>query len=136
MKASAEDQKNRDLEGLPKLAVGHIIHYVAEMERSYSFYTTLGMRTVLKRPKMAILELRGGTHLLLFAKKSVKALTQVKFDLMVDDLEDYRKYLASNGIESSKPIFEKVSGHYATEIVDPDGAVVPVYSSHTDGRLV
>ena len=50
-----------------------------------TFYADLGMRTVLVRDQMAILELRGGTHLIL--RGGPVSGGRLPFDLMVDDVD-------------------------------------------------
>ena len=60
---------------LPAVAIGHVTLRVADPLLSAAFYEGLGLREILKRAEIAILELRGGTHLILFrAKRKPKAL--------------------------------------------------------------
>jgi catechol 2,3-dioxygenase-like lactoylglutathione lyase family enzyme len=47
---------------------------VKDVESSYAFYQGLGLRGIDKFPEMAIIELRGGTHLLLAAKDDPMAV--------------------------------------------------------------
>ena len=47
---------------------------------------TIGMRSVVHGPEVAVLELRGGTHLVLIANANAVA-GEAPFDLMVEDLE-------------------------------------------------
>lgn len=53
---------------LPSAAIAHFVMKVKNIESSYDFYQGLGLRGFDKFPGMAIIELRGGTHLLLAAK--------------------------------------------------------------------
>ncbi|HXQ47989.1 MAG TPA: VOC family protein, partial [Caulobacteraceae bacterium] len=52
----------------PPVGVGHMALTVTDVEASSRFYATLGLRIVGKADDMSILELRGGTHLLLFQR--------------------------------------------------------------------
>ena len=51
---------------LPAAALGHFVLKVNDTNISYEFYTKLGLRPVGLLPDVAIIELRGGTHILLF----------------------------------------------------------------------
>ena len=53
---------------LPAAALGHFIMKVNDIDNSYQFYTKLGLRPFGIFPDLAIIELRGGTHILLFSK--------------------------------------------------------------------
>ena len=93
---------------LPAAAFGHFILKVNDIDISYQFYAKLGLRPVGRFPDLAIIELRGGTHILLLGKNdelpfslSSSLLGQrggslnERLDLMIegksrDDLEVYR----------------------------------------------
>jgi catechol 2,3-dioxygenase-like lactoylglutathione lyase family enzyme len=53
---------------LPAAAFGHFVMKVNDVNTSYQFYTQLGLRPIGIFPDVAIIELRGGTHILLFNK--------------------------------------------------------------------
>lgn len=86
---------------------------------------------------MAILELGGGTHLMLFhAKRAPKAGAVRSFDFMVPDVESLRVRLAGAGVETTEPVEDEVSGHRWFQARDPDGHLLRIYSDHTEGRAV
>ena len=60
---------------LPAAALGHFVMKVENVEASYQFYIGLGLRAFDTFPGMAIVELRGGTHLLLFQKDDAQSST-------------------------------------------------------------
>jgi catechol 2,3-dioxygenase-like lactoylglutathione lyase family enzyme len=61
---------------------------VRDVQRSADFWRELGMREIERTEEIAIMELRGGTHLLLLGGTSdATEGVGVPFDLMVDDLE-------------------------------------------------
>ena len=110
---------------------------VSDVSRSAEFYKTLGIRAVFEREGMAILELRGGTHLLLFKSKTKPRRRAIRtFDFMVGDADAFRGGLAARGIETSAVREDRLSGHRMFEVTDPDGHVVTVLSDHTEGRPV
>ena len=86
---------------------------------------------------LAILELRGGTHLLLIEVDDEMQMTlDTVFDLMVDDVEAFRDELRRAGLEVSALSEHARIGHRRFSVVDPDGHRIYVYSDHTEGRVV
>lgn len=121
----------------PPIAIGHVTLRVADMARATAFYAELGLRPVIENPSMAILELRGGTHLMLFkAKRAPKVGAVRSFDFMVDEVETLRTRLAKSGVETTEPADDEVSGHRWFQARDPDGHLLNIYSDHTQGRAV
>ena len=49
----------------PELAVAHLVFKVADLKSSCQFYSNLGIPPFFTDEEAAIIELRGGTHLLL-----------------------------------------------------------------------
>lgn len=121
----------------PPIAIGHVTLRVADVARAAAFYAELGLRPLMQQPSMAILELCGGTHLLLFkAKRAPKAGSVHSFDFMVADIEALRARLADAGVETTDPADDQVSGHRWFQARDPDGHLLRIYSDHTEGRAV
>ena len=121
----------------PPIAIGHVTLRVADVARATAFYTELGLRSVLENPSMAILELRGGTHLMLFkAERAPKGGELRSFDFMVDEVETLCTELAKSGVETTAPADDPVSGHRWFQARDPDGHLLNIYSDHTQGRAV
>ena len=48
----------------PSVAIGHVVLHVRDVMASAEFYSAIGLRLIIKKSELAILELRGGTHLL------------------------------------------------------------------------
>jgi catechol 2,3-dioxygenase-like lactoylglutathione lyase family enzyme len=102
-----------------ELAVAHLVFKVADLKRSCQFYSNLGLPPFAVDEKLAIVELRGGTHLLLFevglaGEDVAESLTgqfherlSQRFDLMIKDkglneLKKYRLELISRGIAAGE----------------------------------
>ena len=133
---------------LPAAAFGHFIMKVNDIDISYQFYTKLGLRPFGRFPDLAIIELRGGTHILLFNKKDEVPLIPSKIgqrgdfsterlDLMIDshsrsDLEIYRTNLMEKGLSVDAIAQDQFFGHDYFQLVDPDGNGITVYTSHTE----
>lgn len=122
---------------LPALAVGHVVLRVASVEHAAAYYGKLGLRTVWLRADMAILELRGGTHLLLFRTTAKRrARRDAPFDLMADDLDAAHSNARAHRLRPTAIAHEARSGHRFFGLEDPDRHRLTVYSSHTEGRRV
>ena len=135
---------------LPAAAFGHFIMKVNDIDISYQFYTKLGLRPFGRFPDLAIIELRGGTHILLFSKNdelpsslSSSHLGQrggasfnERLDLMIEgksrgDLEIYRTNLMEKGLSVDAIAQDQFFGHDYFQLADPDGNGITVYTSHT-----
>ncbi len=90
------------------------------------------MREVERNPHVAVLELRGGTHLVL-VPGTVPADPDAPFDLMVDDLEAAHRQWEAAGLDPS-PI-ERGPIHATFTVHDPDGYRVAIRSSHVVGEV-
>jgi hypothetical protein len=47
----------------PPVWVGHVVLETDRLEETEQFMRKIGMRSIVQRPEVAVLELRGGTHL-------------------------------------------------------------------------
>lgn len=121
----------------PSVAIGHVVLHARDVTASAEFYTALGLRPIFKRSDLAILELRGGTHLLLFeAKGEPKAGPIRSFDFMVDEIASTRASFEAAGMQLTPIRDDHISGHQMFEVTDPDGNAITILSSHTEGREV
>jgi catechol 2,3-dioxygenase-like lactoylglutathione lyase family enzyme len=135
----------------PIAAFGHFAMKVNDVDASYEFYSELGLRPFGKFPGMAIIELRGGTHILLLEKEgelpfSIEsshlgqrgAFFNERLDLMIDgksrdDLESFRATLIEKGLVVDAIAPDQFFGHDYFQLTDPDGNGITFYTSHTDG---
>jgi len=132
-----------------ELAVAHLVFKVADLKSSCHFYSNLGIPPFFIDEEVAIIELRGGTHLILLSVDSmagegvVESLTgqfhkrfSERFDLMIegkglDELKKYRLELVGRGIAAGEIPDETVFGHPLFCIQDPDGNGITIYTSHS-----
>ena len=120
----------------PSIGIGHVALSVGDVETSARFYANLGLRPCYEDGSMAILELRGATHLLLFSKETAPAVRAPdRVDLMIagrtrDELETYRAGVIASGLDASAIPDEATYGHYMFRLHDPDGHEVVVATSH------
>ncbi len=131
-----------------ELAVAHLVFKVADLKRSCQFYSNLGIPPFAIDGKIALIELRGGTHLLLLEVDQLageglaESVTgqfhqrfSEQFDLMIkgkdlSELEHYRLELISRGIAAGEIPDETFFGHHLFCIKDPDGNGITIYTSH------
>lgn len=105
------------------------------MRKSTAFYKQLGLRYLMSDTSMAIFELRGGSHLLLFTDSpKTKWVKEQEYDFMVNDLKAFHAKLKKSKVTVS-PI-KKDHYHLTFKVTDPDGNKIIVYSDHTEGRSV
>ena len=136
---------------LPAVSFGHFVMKVSDIDISYQFYTKLGLRPFAIYLDLAVVELRGGTHILHLNKNDEVASSlssshlgqrggasfNERLDLMIDgksrsDLELYRATLIEKGLSVDAIAQDKFFGHEYFQLADPDGNGITVYSSHTD----
>ena len=131
-----------------ELAVAHLVFRVADLKSSCQFYSNLGIPPFAIDGKVALIELRGGTHLLLLevdqeaGEDVAESVTgqfhkrfSEQFDLMIkgkrlNELEKYRLDLISRGIAAGEIPDKTFFGHHLFCIKDPDGNGITIYTSH------
>ena len=89
------------------------------------------MRSVEQNPHVVVLELRGGTHLVLVP--GTPDTGDAPFDLMVEDLDATHAEWSELGVDVSDISRGRI--HNAFTATDPDGYVVTVNSSHVVGDV-
>ena len=119
----------------PSVWVGHVVLETDRLEDSAQFMQKMGMRSVYQGAEVAILELRGGTHLILTRKSKVVPAT-APFDLMVDDLHQAHRVFASLGLKPTPIEALPNISHELFKVQEPAGHLITVFSSHVDGRPV
>ncbi len=120
---------------IPPVAIGHVSMEVNHIGPAVDWFAAMGLRTVTTRDKFAVLELRGGTHLVLSrTDQEVVAGTLAPIDLMVDDLDATRDACAGRGLAPGE--ITEGSVHRSFHVPGPDGYSVKITSSHTGARAV
>ncbi len=119
----------------PAVAIGHVRLDVNSLGEACDLLERLGVRPVTRRDSSAVLELRGGTHLIVSASGHDIAPGQMApIDLMVDDVAAAHAQYRDMGLDPS----EIASGsiHSSFTIPFADGYRLKITSSHTGGRPV
>ena len=119
----------------PKLAVGHVSLEVEDVGTAYAFFARHGMRDIFSGEDFGVLELRGGTHLVLSrAKATIEPGRKAPFDLMVDDIDEARAELTGAGVTATEIARGRI--HDTFHIEGPSGYRFAVTSSHAGDRAV
>ena len=94
-------RKKEDLR--PPVAIGHVEHRVTDVSKAADWYESLGARRIVRRRNFAVLELRGGTHMVVGkSKEPIKRGTPAPFDFIVDDVDATRKAWAKLGMKPTR----------------------------------
>lgn len=118
-----------DVDRRPRFGIGHMAITAADVDTTTDFYTTIGMRLVVNMGRMSIVELRGGTHLIIQAgEPGVGSL-----DLIVDDIDETRVMLEAAG--ASPSVIQRGNPHDRFIATDPEGNTLVVNSNHAIGEV-
>ncbi len=111
----------------PRFGIGHVSMTAADVDAVSNFYTAIGMRLVVNMGRMSIVELRGGTHLVIQAGRPGGA----SLDLIVDDIDQTHEVLATHG--ASPSVIQRGHPHDRFVATDPEGNTLIVNSDHSIG---
>jgi hypothetical protein len=119
----------------PPVAVGHVRLDVIDVGAAARWFETVGLRPIVTRSELAVLELRGGTHVVVRqTQQPLEPMTGAPFDLMVDNVDAAHRDYAEKGLSPS-PI-RRGRIHDSFELVGPDGWAFTVNSSHASGQPI
>src|SRR3954470_4837097 len=119
----------------PPVAVGHVRIQVRDVGAAARWLETVGLRPIVTRDELAVLELRGGTHVVV--RQVVLAPAPgagPPFVLMVDDVDAAHRDYAEKGLSPS-PI-RRGRIHDSFDLPGPDGWIFTVNSSHASGQPI
>jgi hypothetical protein len=108
------------IESRPPVWVGHVYLSVQDVPSAAQWLQTVGLRPIVVRDEAAVLEMRGGTHVVV--RPGVVPGGTAPFDLMVDDLDAAHRDYAQKGLSPS-PIRQRQwqYDHDSFELPGPDG---------------
>ena len=111
----------------PRFGIGHVVITASDVDALTNFYRTIGMRLVVNMGRMSIVELRGGTHLIIQSGEAGGA----SLDLIVDDIDETRAVLQAEG--ASPSTIKRGNPHNRFFATDPEGNTLIVNSNHAIG---
>jgi len=99
------------------------------VDRLTDFYTDVGLRLVVKMGRSSIVELRGGTHIIIRAGRG----GQATLDFIVDDIDETRSVLERAGAVVTA--IRRGNPHDSFMATDPEGNELAVHSTHAIGAV-
>ncbi|HLI22646.1 MAG TPA: VOC family protein [Stellaceae bacterium] len=119
----------------PPVAIGHVCFEARDVAAAAAWLEEVGLRPIASDDDFAVMELRGGTHLVVTAAaRKRKRGAEAPFDLMVDDIDKTRRRFAAKGLAPSRIHCGAIRDSF--ELPGPDGVRVTVLSSHAGRRAV
>lgn len=117
----------------PDIAIGHVRLSVGNVADTTDFFVKLGIRTIVEHEDFAVLELRGGTHLVLRAWEAPET-GPVAFDIMVDDID--AAYAQLKGYRMEVTDISRGRIHDSFDVHTPDRRALTMTSSHAGDRAI
>ena len=119
----------------PPVAIGHVRLTVSDVGAAARWLETVGLRPIVTREELAVLELRGGTHVVVRPPEQPPTPgTRAPFDLMVDNIDAAHRDYAAKGLSPGEIGRGRI--HDSFEIPGPGGWTFTVNSSHASGKPV
>ncbi len=126
-------QRQQQRDERPSAAVGHVALRVSDVPAAVRRLTAVGLRPLMTRAQLAIIELRGGTHIVVQPLADA-APGEAGFDLMYDDLARARARFEAAGFQTSTP--RRGFVHSSFEATAPERFTLKVVDSHAGARVV
>ena len=119
----------------PPVAVGHVRLNVSDVRAAARWLETVGLRPIVTREELAVLELRGGTHVVVRQSgPPPEPGAGAPFDLMVDDVDATHRDYAAKGLSPTEIRRGRI--HDSFDLAGPDGWAFTVNSSHASGKPI
>jgi hypothetical protein len=118
----------------PPVAVGHVRLNVVDVAAAAHWLQTVGLRPIVTRDELAVLELRGGTHVVVRQGDGPQPGAAAPFDLMVDDVDATHRDFTGKGLSPSPISRGRI--HDSFQVAGPDGWTFTVNSSHASGQPI
>jgi catechol 2,3-dioxygenase-like lactoylglutathione lyase family enzyme len=119
----------------PPVAIGHVSIAVRDVAGAARWFVALGLREIAEGADYAVLELRGGTHLVIErAARRIRQGSEAPFDLMYDDIDAAHRRCRRLGFKASR--VRATAIHRSFTVAGPEGYRVVINSSHAGKRPV
>jgi len=118
----------------PPVAVGHVRLPCSDVAAAAFWLETAGLRPIVRMDELAVLELRGGTHVVVRKAEPQPAGSAAPFDLMVDDIDATHRDYAAKGLSPSEISRGRI--HDSFTVAGPSGWLFTINSSHASDKPV
>lgn len=117
----------------PEAATGHLFLKASDVRKASERLESVGVRAIVRKDQIAILELRGGTHIVVRPLED-ESLHEAPFDLMFDDIDAAHTRFGEAGFEVTG--IEDGRIHRSFQATAPERFRVQVLDSHAGKRAV
>lgn len=117
----------------PEVAIGHVRLDVNSLDAACDLLELLGVRPVSRYESFAVLELRGGTHIVLRQDDGAEPI-HTEFDFMVEDVDATHAEYAAKGLNVSEISRGRI--HDSFTLTEPGGNRITVNSTHVSDQPV
>ncbi len=122
------------MDNRPEIWLGHCSLKTTNLDASHDFMVQVGLRPVFKNDEITVLEMRGGTHLIMIANENAKG-GDAEFDFMVEDIDD--AYSRFKTFEMDISEMSRGEIHDSFYVTEPGGNRIKFNSTHVeDHKLV
>lgn len=104
-----------------------------QLEGSAAFMAQLGMRPMFRGEDVAVMELRGGTHLVLLKQDEIEH-GDAAFDLMVENIDATHADFVTRGFNPSPIVRGRI--HASFTVTEPAGHRITFNSTHVSDQPV
>lgn len=118
----------------PPVALGHAFLKTTHAAETIQLFLDIGFRKIVARDEFAVLELRGGTHVVVRAVEPAELPDKVGWDIMVDDIDATHGDYGGRGLTVSEIRRGRIHDNF--DLTLPDGRPIEVNSSHAGERAV
>lgn len=133
--AKPAKKKKSDKDGRPPVAIGHVRIQSHVVDETIDFFKAIGLRGIFRNENFGVLELRGGTHLIVSKRdRAIRKGTPAPFDIMVDDIEKTHKKYTKKDFDPSEITSGSIHSSFFIRI--PSGHKLKITSSHAGKRAV
>ena len=111
----------------PPVWIGHVSLQTPKLEATEAFMKRAGLRPIFRNDEIAVMELRGGTHLVVQADSSA-AGADAEFDFMVEDIDATFAEFVKQGRDVTE--IQRGRIHDSFRVTEPGGNRIVVNSTH------
>ena len=117
----------------PDPAAGHLFLRAKGVEAASKRLVEVGVRAIVRKERFAVLELRGGTHIV-GRELDAGGTYEAPFDLMYEDIEAAHERFAAAGFDVTEIAEGRI--HRSFTATAPESFVIEVNDSHAGRRPV
>lgn len=129
LQRDSQQQSDPSAKSLPRFAIGHMTMQAGDVQQLTEFYTAIGMRLVVDMGDASIIELRGGTHIIIRSGQP----GQAQLDFIVDDIDGTHEVMATAG--ANPTAIRRGNPHDVFTATDPEGNTLVINSTHAIGPV-